>query len=125
MSWEYGITAEAAAQAQAGLEWARDPLVTEDLTSLGESAPYVVRFREGTPPQPCECCGTLLTFAPEAFCFSAGDGPPPLRRWKPGAWETEAGRRHTPRRCGWMRERALSRQAGGAAPAVQGPSAGA
>lgn len=94
-------------------------LLAEDLRSLGESSPYLVRFHEGTAPQPCECCGAPLTFVPEALCAGAGGEPPEWRRWKPGAWEAGAGRRHTLRRCEWLR---ASRLAAGAGRAAPGPS---
>ena len=75
--------------------------LAEDCLSLNESAPYVVRYHEHGAPIRCECCGTMVAQMPEALITE--ERP---RRWKPGIWETEAGRRHTLRRCEWMRQAA-------------------
>jgi hypothetical protein len=70
----------------------------EDVRSLMESAPWVVRLDEGAPPIRCECCGTWVMKVPEG---AAKDGLD--RVWKPAIWEAEAGRKHTLRRCEWKR----------------------
>jgi len=77
---------------------AADPAFAEDITSINESLPYIVRFREGTPPIRCECCGTLVTMVPETEAS--------VRPWafKPAIWEAEACRKHTLRRCNRKRE---------------------
>lgn len=69
----------------------------EDLSSFAESFPYFIRMDERGEPVRCECCGTLVALTPEALGV---DGP-----WKPGIWEHESLRRHTMRRCEWMRAR--------------------
>jgi hypothetical protein len=75
----------------------------EDYRSFAESWPYVIRLSGQGEPVVCECCGTLVALTPEALTVSAGGEPPVSRRWKPGIWEPETGRRHTMRRCGWKR----------------------
>ena len=74
-----------------------DPEFAEELESIGESMPYVIRMHEGTRPIRCECCGTRVTMCPEAV---AADHPWTFR---PAIWEPEAGRKHTSRRCDWKR----------------------
>jgi hypothetical protein len=70
----------------------------EDLVSFRESAPWFVRLDERSEPITCECCGTTVAATPEA---PAADGPD--RRWKRGIWETGVWRKHTLRRCDWLR----------------------
>jgi hypothetical protein len=82
---------------------AQNPLIAEDCTSLMESAPFFIRFRESGEPIRCECCGTPVVAVPEASV----DDPPP-RRWVRAIWEAKAGRKHTLRRCNWKRDRAAS-----------------
>jgi hypothetical protein len=87
-----------------GVGLARMPMPSEaewreDLISLRESAPYVVRLAERTEPITCECCGTTVAGVPEGL---GADGPD--RRWKRGIWETGVWRKHTLRRCEWKRE---------------------
>ena len=79
-------------------EYAISDLIAEDCRSLVESADYIVRFREMSDPITCECCGTLVGQCPEAEY--RGDPP---RTWRPGIWESATGRRHTLRRCNWLR----------------------
>lgn len=69
------------------------PGLAEDCRSLLESQPYLVRFREGTPPIRCECCGALVIAVPEADTRT--ERP---YRWECAIWE-QAGRKHTLRRC--------------------------
>lgn len=76
-----------------------DPRFAEDIKSLAESVPYVIIHPyEGTPPIRCECCGTMVAQCPEAEVS--------VKPWafKPAIWETETGRKHTLRRCDWLRE---------------------
>ena len=75
-----------------------DPLFAEDIASIAESMPYVVRMHEGTPPIRCECCGTRVSMVPEAEAS--------VTPWafKPAIWEAETRRKHTLRRCEWTRE---------------------
>jgi hypothetical protein len=75
----------------------------EDLRSFRESFPYLIRVDGRGEPIRCEVCGTLVALTYEALTVSAGGKPPARRRWKPGIWEPEAGRRHTMRRCEWRR----------------------
>jgi hypothetical protein len=92
-----GLTADGAAAA-AVLRAMDNRVVAEDVRSLAESWPYLVRFGEAAGPEVCERCGTLIVAVPEAL---AAGGPP--RKWATGAWEAAAGRKHTPRRCEWLR----------------------
>jgi hypothetical protein len=75
-----------------------DPAFAEDITSVNESMPFIVQMYEGTPPIRCECCGTLVTQCPEAEASA--------KPWtyKPAIWELEMGRKHTLRRCEWLRD---------------------
>ena len=75
------------------------PELAEDALSLMESAPFIVRPREGTPPIRCESCGTPVSALPEK---RGPDG-----EWKRGIWDAEDWRKHTARRCDWLRERNL------------------
>lgn len=81
---------------------AADPEFAEDIASVEESMPYLVRWHERTPPITCECCGTPVTMVPEAGSWSP-------RTYKPAIWEEETARKHTLRRCEWQRANALPR----------------
>jgi hypothetical protein len=75
-----------------------DPVFAEDLASIGESMSYVVQLYEGTGRAVrCECCGTLVTRWLEA------EASRPLSL-KPAIWEAQAARKHTLRRCTWLRD---------------------
>lgn len=73
-----------------------DPEFAEDVESLMESKDYLVYPGPGRPEK-CEVCGTLVAVWSEVPLSSRGEREPAL-------WEPEAGRKHTPRRCGWKRE---------------------
>lgn len=77
------------------------PLITEDLASLAESAPFLIRPGEKEGPIRCESCGTHVVAVPERPV----DGE---RRWTPAIWEESAGRKHTLRRCEWWRVHSAS-----------------
>jgi hypothetical protein len=79
---------------------ARDPAFAEDCESVMESWPYLIRPDQGTPPITCECCGTQVTAIPESDTRTA-----PPYRWQNAIYETGRWRKHTPRRCGYMRDR--------------------
>lgn len=85
------------------LKMASDPAfarqITEDCASLLESARFMVRWRDGSPSITCECCGITVALADEASCY---DGPG--RRFRSAIWEPTNGRKHTQRRCDWIRE---------------------
>jgi hypothetical protein len=72
---------------------AGDELI-EDCRSVAESWDWLILADKAGPPVRCERCGTLVARTPEGL---ASDGP--LRRYRPGIWETELLRRHTIRRC--------------------------
>jgi hypothetical protein len=80
---------------------ATDEDVAEDLRSLHESVPYIIRISERGEPIRCECCGTLVALTPEAA--TAATPPWSPKSWTPTIWEPETGRRHTLRRCEWKR----------------------
>jgi len=90
-----GERAGAGAVDRAG--WVR--AVTEDVASLAESSPYLVRHGDATGPAACGRCGTLVVLVPETL--ATGDLP---RQWAPAAWEAGLARKHTPRRCERMRD---------------------
>ena len=71
----------------------------EDLLSLEESLPFIIRPDEATEPIRCECCGRTVCAVPER----PADAMPPERPWKRGIWEPTAWRRHTLRRCDYAR----------------------
>lgn len=75
-----------------------DPAFAEDWKSITESMPYVVRLHEGTRPIVCECCGTMVAQCPEA---EASVTP---WTYKPAIWEAQTCRKHTLRRCDWLRD---------------------
>jgi hypothetical protein len=77
--------------------------LAEVLYSYKESSPYFIRLDGRGEPIQCEVCGTLVALTYEALTVSAGGEPPARRRWTPGIWEPENGRRHTLRRCEWKR----------------------
>ncbi len=84
----------------------KDPLLAEELRSLGESWPWFIRLHECGGPVTCECCGTSVVKIPEAL---AADGP--SRAYRPAIWESGCSgpvRKHTLRRCNWWRELRLS-----------------
>lgn len=77
-------------------EIADGPKIEEDIRSLNESSPFFI-MRDAEPaPITCECCGTLVVLLQESDCIK---GP-----WKPGIWEHVSRRKHTLRRCNWMRD---------------------
>ena len=67
----------------------------EDVQSFLESFPYLIRMSKRGEPIRCECCGTLVALTPEAR--RAGG------RWILAIWEFKTLRKHTLRRCEWMR----------------------
>lgn len=75
-----------------------DPeILAEAERATAESRPYVTGRRAQVIR--CEYCGTDLMMVPEA---PASD---PCPEWAgPAAWESASWLRHTPRRCGWLRE---------------------
>lgn len=79
------------------LRAAADPLFAEDCDSLFESMPYLVRYDGAGRPVICECCGTYVCDLLEA------DTSEP-RSWTRAIWEAETGRKHTLRRCTWIRD---------------------
>ena len=78
-----------------------DPALAEDIRSLNESAPYVIRLGDASGPMDCERCGTPVAAVPEALIRE----PHGARRWQRAIWEPEAGRRHALRRCEAMQGR--------------------
>lgn len=76
------------------------PELAEDARSLMESAPFIIRFREGAPPIRCESCGTPVSAVPEKL---GTDGT-----WGRGIWDAGNWRKHTLRRCQWQRDRAVA-----------------
>lgn len=80
-----------------------DPEFAEDIASLMESKDYVA-YPGGSRPEKCEVCGTLVAFWPEVPVYGAHREP------APALWEPEPGRKHTPRRCTWKRERGTAGQ---------------
>jgi hypothetical protein len=76
-----------------------DLAFAEDITSVNESMHYNVRTGEGPRPIRCERCGTMVMLTPEAHYLNPDT-------WKPAIWEAEAemGRKHTLRRCEWLRD---------------------
>jgi hypothetical protein len=75
-----------------------DPAFAEDIASVNESMPYVIYMHEGTRPIRCECCGTLVTQCPEA------EPCEPPGTFRPASWEAQTARKHTLRRCNWLRD---------------------
>ena len=78
-----------------------DPEFAEDLKSLDESMPYVIRHDGASRPVPCECCGTFVS-DPLEWDTRRGE------QWTRAIWEAETGRKHTLRRCNWQRDQALT-----------------
>ena len=76
---------------------AADPAFAEDCESVSESMPYVVRYDGACRPVTCECCGTRVSDPLEA------DTREP-QQWKRAIWEAQTGRKHTLRRCNWLRD---------------------
>lgn len=75
------------------------PEIIEDLRSLSESAPFVIRVSESRGLMRCERCSTFVVAVPEALART----PPESRKWERAIWEPETGRKHTLRRCEAMR----------------------
>ncbi len=80
---------------------AADPFFAEDIESIRESMPYLIRHEGSSPQVRCECCGTWVRDPMEAHSAEP-------RTWKRAIWEAETGRKHTLRRCNWKRDQALS-----------------
>lgn len=80
---------------------AADPLFAEDIKSIAESAPFMIQLGDETARIGCERCGTTVYNPLERRGL---DG-----HWVRAIWETDAGRKHTLRRCDWQREHAASR----------------
>lgn len=72
------------------------PELSEDVRSFAETFPYLIRISHRGEPIRCECCGTLVALTPEARTGSRDT-------WEPAIWEYETYRKHTLRRCEWMR----------------------
>jgi hypothetical protein len=97
-----GLTAGEGPDGAAAVARAMDNrAVAEDVRSLAESWPYLVRYGEATRPITCDRCGAPVVGVPETL---AACGPP--RGWAPAIWEAGLGRKHTPRRCEWLQDRA-------------------
>jgi len=79
-------------------------LIAEDCRSVLESAAYVIRLDGAGESIICECCGTQVALMPESPVAEHDAG---VRRWRPAIWEPQSGRKHTLRRCNWLREHAL------------------
>lgn len=77
----------------------KGPLVAEDLASLAESAPFLIRTGEREGPSRCESCGTDVVAVPESPVKGE-------RRWARAIWEDRLFRKHTLRRCEWRRREA-------------------
>jgi hypothetical protein len=90
-------------------ETAISEALAEDCRSLLESAPFVVRYGEMGEPIRCECCGTLVGLVPEGEAERHWRD----RVWLPAIWETGLARKHTFRRCSWLREHPEPASAGG------------
>jgi hypothetical protein len=76
---------------------AADPVFAEDLESIGESLSFIIRYDGAERPVVCECCGTYV-FDP----LEAHSSEP--RKWTRAIWEAQTGRKHTLRRCDWLRD---------------------
>ncbi len=74
----------------------RTPEFAEDLRSLRESLPFMIRIDAPEGPVACECCGAAVFAVPESGYVTP-------RRWRRAIWEPETGRKHTLRRCEWKR----------------------
>ena len=85
-----------AALAQLAADPVKGPLIAEDLASLAESAPFLIRTGEREGPIRCESCGADVVAVPE----SPIDGE---RHWTRAIWEDRLFRKHTMRRCEWRR----------------------
>lgn len=48
------------------LQLGGDELLAEEITSIGESSPVLVRIGSSTEPILCECCGTWVMMLDEA-----------------------------------------------------------
>lgn len=79
-----------------------DPEFAEDIASLMESKDYLAYPGDGKREK-CEVCGTPVAVWYEEPVYARGGREQAL-------WEPEAGRRHTPRRCAWKRERGTAGQ---------------
>jgi hypothetical protein len=77
---------------------AEDPVFAEELVSWGESGGYVFQPDKMTEPIRCEMCGTMVCLIPEAEVL--------VTPWvfRPGIREPDSFRRHTLRRCTWLRD---------------------
>lgn len=76
-----------------------DELLAEEIKSIGESSPFLIRIEACTEPIRCECCRTWVTMLDEALIDT---GP---RTWKPEIWEAgrdRPWRKHTLRRYTWL-----------------------
>ncbi len=74
----------------------RTPEFAEDLESLRESLPFVIRIDQMSDAITCECCGTEVFAVPESEWVTP-------RQWRRAIWESHTGRKHTMRRCQWKR----------------------
>lgn len=103
------ITREKAADiAESIRQQVGDALIAEEIMSIGESYPFLIRLETATEPIRCECCGASVTMLGEA---EASQSPP--RTWRPGIWEAPGDgpwRKHTLRRCNWLLERGTAGQ---------------
>ena len=81
------------------LRTVRDPAFAEDIESIAESLPYVIRVTEAEAAGPCARCGASVALVPESPAGTAS------REWHLAVWEALTGRKHTPRRCAWQRGR--------------------
>jgi hypothetical protein len=80
-----------------------DPEFAEDCRSLVESMPYVIEPATVARPIRCEMCGTPVTLVSEAEVA--------VKPWtyRSAIWEARNGgpwRKHTLRRCNWLRDHA-------------------
>jgi hypothetical protein len=82
---------------------AGDPDIIEDLNSLSESSPYVIRVEKSRGLMRCERCRAFVISVPEYILAPDPGDPPGSRRWERAIWEPETGRKHTLRRCEAMR----------------------
>lgn len=100
---EYGGLTEAELHAKMDADPLFAEQVTEDCLSVLESARFVVRWDERGAAITCEGCGTAVALVPEGEC---ADGPD--RCYGPAIWEDENCRKHTARRCDWIRNHGLA-----------------
>lgn len=73
-----------------------DPAFAEDCESIKESMPYIIRYDGACRPVTCERCGTYVADLLE----SRADQD---RRTR-AIWEAQTARKHTLRRCNWLRD---------------------